>query len=663
MSVCGTPAEPGTCVLRAPLSYRASTAHPEATLTNRHIDRRAFLRAAGASAAGAAVLGACDGAADPAPRPAGAAARVTEHFERDGTGWGDKWLNVRYEGPLSVRDGKGIVEVEPAVEKALQEGKEVAEYMARPVIAPGLDAEDVKVAARVELDGPVEAGVIARVTYDESYALLVREGEARLFRYDVVDRKLLAQEPLPGFRGGAEVVLSVEGTRISGAVTADGDAVRIEAEDPEPLGRGFAGVLVNPASTTEGGRALFSDVLIDAPGADEAAPRFAYRFTGAFEEGRARVTARTEVPTAVAFEYSRDEGFGDSVVTPSRRPEGKLGSVHRWLENLEADTLYHWRPLAVRDGMKFPGPAATFRTPPPAGAAVRFAYGCCTSGRITAYPSFETARSFDPAFYLHSGDWGYADLTCLARRADHFQAKWLRMLRERNIASMLNQVPLLFWQDDHDYQADNGWADTVQKYTIGAFDELHANPTDEYFDVVWGDVHVWCLDCRLYATDPLAPDGPGKSRIGFEQKEWLKRGMTSSTAPVKVVASAMVFRNKVPEDPGWHNVYEYERDELLEFFSSVEGTVVILSGDSHGQRLIHHFEFGELYEINSSGTDFDGGSQGNNDPEHTLVNINGVGGFAVVDLDEAGPDRKVTVRAVGARNGKTLFEKSLPVEG
>ncbi|MDQ3914355.1 MAG: alkaline phosphatase D family protein [Actinomycetota bacterium] len=612
-----------------------------------------------------AFLGACDDEiVGPRPPPPEAAARVTEHFRSDGAGWGEKWLNVRYEGPLSVRDGKGIVEVEPAVEKALQEGKKVAEYMARPVIAPSLDAADVEVAATVQLDGPVEAGVVARVTYDEGYALLVREGEARLYRYDVVDRTLLAKEPVAS-SGPLTVVLKVGGGLVSGSVDAgEGAFVRLEAEDPDPLERGFAGVLVNPASTLAGGRALFSDVLIQATGSrDEAPPRFAYRFTGAVQTDRARVTARTEVPGAVAFEYSAGEGFADSVVTRSRRPEGKLGSVHRWLEGLQPDTLYHWRPLAVRDGMRFPGPPAAFRTPPAAGAPVRFAYGCCTSGRITEYPSFEVARSFDPAFYLHSGDWGYADLTCVARRGDHFQARWMRMLRERNIAALLDRTPLLFWQDDHDYQGDNGWAETVQEYAVRAFDELHANPGDEYFEVVWGDVHVWCLDCRLYASDPLAPDGPGKTRIGFAQKEWLKRGMTESKAPVKVVASAMVFRNKVPEDPGWHNVYAYERDELLEFFSSVDGTVVILSGDSHGQRLIHHFEFGELYEINSSGTDFDGGSQGNNDPEHTLVNLTGVGGFALVDLDEAGPDRKLKVRVIGAQDGKTLFEKSLPVEG
>ncbi|MDQ3982111.1 MAG: alkaline phosphatase D family protein, partial [Actinomycetota bacterium] len=618
---------------------------------------RTFLKAAGGTVA-AAALGACEGD-NPAPPPPPATARFADDFARTETGWGPRWLNVRYEGPLSIEDGIGSVRVEPAVEKALQEGKQVAEYMARPVIVPELDLEDCVVSGRVMPGSGVEAGLVCHVTYDEGYALLVDERMVRLYRYDVVDRKLLAKDDVPD-DGPYRLTLSYEGGRITGRVVASFGETEVSARDPDPLPQGFAGVLVNPISTKKGGVGLVSEFAVEGPRTDPP-PRFAYRFAGAVEETRARVTARTEVPMAVAFEYSMNEDFSGSTVTPSRRPEGKLGSVHRWLEGLEGDTLYHWRPLAVREGERFPGPPATFRTPPPAGAPVRFAYGCCTSGRITEYPSFERARALEPAFYLHSGDWGYADLTCLARRADHFQARWMRMLRERNIAGMIAEVPLMFWQDDHDYQADNGWADTVNAYTVEAFDELHANPHDEYFDVRWGDVHVWCLDCRLYASDPLTPDGPSKTRIGFEQKAWLKRGMTESGAPVKVVASPMVFRNKVPEDPGWHNVYATERDELLEFFSSVDGTVVILSGDSHGQRLIHHYEFGELYEINSSGTDFDGGTQGNNDPEHTLVNLNGVGGFALVDLDPAGPGRKLTVRVVGSKDGKTLFEKSLPV--
>ncbi|MDQ4024294.1 MAG: hypothetical protein M3217_02220, partial [Actinomycetota bacterium] len=231
-------------------------------------------------------LGACDGdnAADPRPLPPTDVLR--EKFTTDGSDWGRDWLNVRYEGPFSVRDGKGIVEVEPAVEKALQEGKEVAAYMARPVIVPRLDLAECVVLATVEPEGPVEAGVVCHVTYDEGYALLVRDADLLLYRYDVVDRKLLAQKPVPG-DGPVRLTLGFSRGTVTGEALRGEDVdVSISAEDPDPLPRGFAGVLVNPASTSEGGRARFSNIHIEGPRI-ESTPRFAYRFAGAAEETRA----------------------------------------------------------------------------------------------------------------------------------------------------------------------------------------------------------------------------------------------------------------------------------------------------------------------------------------------------------------------------------------
>ncbi|HYP23035.1 MAG TPA: twin-arginine translocation signal domain-containing protein, partial [Actinomycetota bacterium] len=242
---------------RAALSYRAANPDPEAS----EIDRRTFLKAAGGSAA-AALLAACENETTPSPTPPPPDRVVEADFAGTHRGWGPDWVNVRYEGPWSVEEGRGVIEVEPAVEKALQEGKEVAEYMARPVISRLVDADEVEVAATVELDGPVEAGVVARVSYEEGYALLVRDGEARLYRYDVVDRKLLAKESLDT-AGPVELKLVVRGADI----TATAGSVRLTATDDDPLERGFAGVVVNPASTSEGGRALFDEVaIVAAPG-------------------------------------------------------------------------------------------------------------------------------------------------------------------------------------------------------------------------------------------------------------------------------------------------------------------------------------------------------------------------------------------------------------
>ena len=626
--------------------------------------------ATGSLVAAGAVLGAaCDDAS-----PSGSTNPLSnepesffsDDFTTDRHGWGDDWLSVRYESAWWIAGGVAVSEVPVGIPKALAPGKGHTEYMAQPVVHPKTECASPVVKAQVLVDGPVEAGLIACASFDESYAVLLRSGKALLCRYGITDRSVLAQKSLPSGGGWFDVSLAATPAGAVEAAVVDeaGTRVALEARVDDPLPAGFVGTLVNPLSDEQGGKGKFRSFRAGASDAAPPRPRFSYRFAGAVvsdgEGFRVRAAARTVVPSDIDFEVSTSEDFSESTTFSGEAPAGDLGGVRAWLNDLAGATTYHWRPVTV-SSQSVAGPTASFRTPPAPGSAVRFAFASCTSGRVTKYPSFERMKSFEPEFLLHSGDWGYADLTSTDRRGDHFQARWIRQLRAPEVAALLDQTPLMFWQDDHDYAADNGWSETCQPYSIKAFDELHANSSDDYFDLRWGDVHLWCLDCRLHATDPEAPDDADKSRIGFEQKAWLKEGMTASDAPVKIVASAMVFRNKDPDDPGWQSVYTYERDELLEFFSGVDGTVAILSGDSHGQRLIHHFEFGELWEINSSGTDFPGGGQDNYDPEHTVVNIGHRSGFAIVDVDPAGPGRSITIKSVATDDGSTLFEKALPV--
>jgi hypothetical protein len=638
------------------------------------VDRRAFIRISAGSivAAGAALGVACDDDDKPKSGDGGPLAGekpdafFSDDFTTDGHGWGNDWLNVRYESAWWVAGGAAVSEVPVGIPKALAPGKGHTEYMAQPIVHSGAETATPIVEATVLRDGPVEAGLIACASFDESYALLLSEGKVLLCRYGITDRAVLAESKLEDTDDWVRLTLGVDGNAIAGmATTVGGKTASVEAKDDEPLAPGLVGTLVNPLSDKSGGRGKFKAFragAVEKPG--DPVPRFTHRFAGAIvQDGaqyKARVTARTVLSGELYFEAASDESFENPITSSPGPPEGRLGAVHGWLEGLAPDTTYMWRPVAGAVGAGTPGPVASFKTPPKPGGAVKLIVASCTSGRVTEYPSFRTMKSFEPELLVHEGDWGYADLTSTARRGDHFQARWIRQLRAPDVAALLEQTPLLFWQDDHDYAADNGWSETCQEYAVTAFDELHANPSDDYFDIRWGDVHMWCLDCRLHATDPEGPDDDTKSRIGFEQKAWLKEGMTASDAPVKIVASGMVFRNKDPDDPGWQSVYTHERDELLEFFSTVEGTVAIVSGDSHGQRLIHHFEFGELWEINSSGTDFPNGGQDNYDPEHTEVNSTR-SGFALVELDPAGPDRKLTIRSIASDDGSTIFEKTLPV--
>ncbi|MGH2750639.1 MAG: alkaline phosphatase D family protein [Actinomycetota bacterium] len=629
------------------------------------LSRRGFLRKLGGGLAvlGGAILGACD-FRGLEPRSRTLEPVFEDTFAGNGPGWRDVWTSFRYGGSLARSDGAGVFRFGPATRMAVRDDRTHTEYMTQPVVVHGMQAQDVAVSCRVRLEGMLEAGVLGRSSFDESYALVVRSGEALLCRYAVEQRHVLARRDLPRDATDFALRLVARGENLRGSVETEGRMFSLAARDTEPLKAGFAGVVGNVLDSDSNSAAFFRSFLVEAADRRSRAEEVLYRFAGAVvPDGasyKARVTARTVIPTDISFEYADNESLDGARRLGPLAPRGRLESVHAWLDDLKGDTTYYWRAVPATGGAKAASTPARFRTPPLAGAASRFVFASCTGGRVTSYSSFSTAAALNPDFYLHAGDWGYADHTSTVPSADHFQARWIRLLRTREVGQLLDASPLMFWQDDHDYKADNGWSATIEPFTVTAFDELHANPGNDYFDVRWGDVHVWCLDCRLHATDPDAPDDENKSRLGFEQKAWLRQGMIDSDAPVKVVASPMVFRNKSPEDPGWHSVYTTERDELLEFFASLEGVVFIMSGDSHGQRLIHHFEFGELYEFNCSGTDFPTGFQPNLDPEHTLTHV-AMPAVAVVDLDPAGPNREVKVSVVHAIDGSELFARSFPI--
>jgi hypothetical protein len=581
--------------------------------------------------------------------------------------WDEGWLNVRYSSAWERVGDTAVIMVPRPRQGAMIIGERRMEYLYQPVVIPAHDLDDVAVAVDVRIEGGVEAGALARWSYDVAYAALLSDDRLLLCRYDSTDRKVLVSGRVNEVVGWTRVSFRARRGRLLAGAESGGEEITVAYREDSPLPSGLVGLVANPTSSEVGGRAYFRTFEATALGRTHPSqPRIAYRFAGAIERRgngwSARLAARTVVPEAIAFEIGRTEDLSDSRIVGPSAPRGALGAVRSWIDDLEEGTRYYWRPLVVTSGRAGRGPIATFRTPPPAEGSVRFAFGSCTSGRLSHYPSFARAASFHLDFFLHAGDWGYADVTSYRHAPDHFQARWTRLLRSAEVDRLLASTPLLFWQDDHDYQADNGWAATVPAYAVQAFDELHANPRDDYFDIRWGDLHIWCLDCRLFASDPAGPDDATKTRLGTAQKKWLKDGMSSSDAAVRIVASPMAFRDKVDEDAGWHNAYTHERHELLRFFSELNATVLVLSGDSHGQRLIHHHEFGELYEVTSSGTDFPPGlyGQGVNDPEHTLE-YRQTTAFALVELDAASPERALTTSIVSSSQGRVLFSKRLAV--
>jgi hypothetical protein len=115
----------------------------------------------------------------------------------------------------------------------------------------------------------------------------------------------------------------------------------------------------------------------------------------------------------------------------------------------------------------------------------------------------------------------------------------------------------------------------------------------------------------------------------------------------------------------WKGAFTDERKELVNFLSGLQGPgkrVLVCSGNSHANYINRHPDPGgkDLYEFVSSGTDrIDStGSKpitANDGVIDTSRAVKLVDALGYVSLDPAGPNRKVTLRAIEASTGDNAW--------
>lgn len=119
-----------------------------------------------------------------------------------------------------------------------------------------------------------------------------------------------------------------KGTTIEGSVAAGNRRVSLVARDGNLLHAGFVGVIGNPADGKSPSAAFFRDFVVDAANTTPRIDEVLYRFAGAIvpdgEGYKARVTARTIVPTSISFEYADNENLERA------RRVGPLARAHAW---------------------------------------------------------------------------------------------------------------------------------------------------------------------------------------------------------------------------------------------------------------------------------------------------------------------------------------------
>lgn len=227
--------------------------------------------------------------------------------------------------------------------------------------------------------------------------------------------------------------------------------------------------------------------------------------------------------------------------------------------------------------------------------AATVAFGSCASDKgVREQPIWGRILAARPHALALLGDTPYIDNGSVdARRRRHQD-----FFDVPAIAATMRQIPTWTTWDDHDYALNDQFGDVKAAATAReVFVAYHAHAS--YGDGtrgVWtsfrqGPIEVFLLDPRSFADtgpSPLAPHA--RTALGAAQIDWLQRGLRESTAPVKVLASGMVWNGGVR--PGkkdcWGN-WQDERDALFRWLGQerIEG-VLLVSGDVHRSRVIVH---------------------------------------------------------------------------
>ncbi|MBN1674196.1 MAG: chitobiase/beta-hexosaminidase C-terminal domain-containing protein [Kiritimatiellae bacterium] len=254
--------------------------------------------------------------------------------------------------------------------------------------------------------------------------------------------------------------------------------------------------------------------------------------------------------------------------------------------NLAPDTLYTYAVQA--DGITDAGKKGQFKTAPAGPASFSFAFSCggrtaCTGG------VFEVIRDADPAFFLHTGDLYYENIS--ENVQDHYRHVYATVLTSSKQAGLYRNTAVACMWDDHDFgpnDADStspgreaarlAYQQCVPHYPLVA--GTGNVPIHQAF--TYGRVRFILCDLRSERNPKTDPDDASKSMLGPDQKAWLKQELLDAKGryPLIVWLSTVSWIASSGDDR-WAG-YTTERAELANFVKTNDiPPIVMLCGDAH----------------------------------------------------------------------------------
>ncbi len=275
---------------------------------------------------------------------------------------------------------------------------------------------------------------------------------------------------------------------------------------------------------------------------------------------------------------------------------------------------------------------------------------------LNGHQIYPAMLSLEPDFVVHAGDIEYYDKPRpYAMTKELMRFKWGRIFALPSNRQFYHTTSSYFLKDDHDTLKNDCWAG--QSYGNVTFEEgvqlfnVEQFPTRDprFQSVRWGEgLQVWFLEGRDYRSPNNMPDGPGKTILGDEQKEWLFLTLSQSTATFKLICSPTPIvgpDRKNKKDNHANTVFAHEGQEMRRRLAEFEN-VIVLCGDRHWQYAsedpaVGLWEFGcgpgsEQHQL--------GWKAGDERPEHQFLRVKGGFLSGTLDYPSAGAPAQLTLR-------------------
>jgi len=323
------------------------------------------------------------------------------------------------------------------------------------------------------------------------------------------------------------------------------------------------------------------------------------------------------------------------------------------ISSLKTSTEYRYTVETRQSGARRPDGSlqGRFRTalPEDAIAPVNVAMLSCQkySQRDDAegFHLYDAIRKWDPHFYLSVGDNVYYDSDDpMVNHTDVARFHWHRMYSLSRIVECLRSVPGYWVKDDHDCYSDDCFPEMVdQRMAPFKFAEgLRVYPEQipiagiPYRTYRWGrGLQIWLLEGRDYRTANRAPDGPGKSIWGPEQKRWLQESLLASKADWKLIVSPTPVVG--PDRPAKHDnhsndTYTHEGNEFRRWLAkNTKNDTFVLCGDRHWQyHSVHPETKVQEFGCGAASDSHAGGTPGENPAMHRFHRVKG--GFLAIQV-------------------------------